>query len=146
MVADIVGRPDFGSLATIIAHRTYNAGETPGTCGEGTGGSIDLSPGAWLEGHPDTGSPPIVAVADGDISIPTSDLVGLVAAGETFDGNGPGTTNLEGAVVVSDRCDEGLHLNGDITITYTGPFMTLFEATATTTTSENFDITLRSEV
>jgi hypothetical protein len=144
--ADITGKPRSGTLATLVAHRTYGAGETPGTCGQGTGGSIDLSTNSWLTGHPDTGSPPIAAVADGDIAIPNSDVVGLIAAGETFEGTGPGTLNIEGAIVVTDRCDEGLNFNGNITITYTGPFSTLFDATTTSSTSNDFDITLRDEV
>ena len=142
---DITGKTGAGSVATLIAHRTYGAGETPGTCGQGTGGSIDLATKSHFDGHPDTGSPPVAAVADGDVEMANSDVVGLVAAGETFDGTGPGTLTIEGAIVVTDRCDEGLNLNGNITVSYTGPFTTLFEAT-TTTTGDEYDIGLRDEV
>ncbi len=142
---DIFGKTGTGSVTTLVAHRTYGPSETPGTCGEGTGGSIDLSTHSHFEGHPDTGSPPIAAVADGDIEMANSDVVGLVAAGETFDGVGPGTLTIEGGIVVTDRCDEGLVLNGNITVSYTGPFSTLFESTITTS-GDAYDIGLRNEL
>lgn len=142
---DISGRTQVGSTVTLIAHRTYGAGETPGTCGEGTGGSIATNANNDFEGHSDTGSPPIAAVADGDIEMRSSDVVGLIAAGEIYDSIGAGSMTVEGAIIATDRCDEGMNLNGNITITYTGPFSTLFEAT-TTTSGGGIDITLRGEL
>lgn len=142
---DIGGRTKVGSVATLIAHRTYGPGETPGTCGQGTGGSIDTNSNSNFEGHPDTGSPPIAAVADGDIHMQGSNVTGLIAAGEVYDGVGSGTMNILGGILATDRCDEGMIYNGNLTITYTGPFSTLFEAT-TTTTGDAYDIGLRDEV
>ena len=142
---DVGGKPRPGSIATVIAHRTYGAGETPGTCGQGTGGSIDLKANSEITGHPDTGTPPLVLVADGDIEMTTSDIVGLIAAGEIFNAVGAGNSNIDGAIIASDNCDEGMTLNGNLTITFTGPFDTVFEYTETVG-SGGFAISIRGEL
>lgn len=143
--ADITGRTGSGSVATLIAHRTYGPGETPRTCGQGTGGSIALSANSDFVGHPDTGAPPVAAVADGDVAMQSSDVVGLIATGEVFDAVGSGSMTLEGGIVATDRCDEGMLFNGNLTISYTGPFATMFEATTTSEFSD-YRIGLRGEL